>query len=175
VFLSDQITIEDAQHIASWISSPESLMQWAGPRFTYPFSGDQLQTHLTEVQNSNGVWHAFKASRAEDSEILGFCEIGWINLLEWRGHLCRIIVDPACRGEGIGSEMLRQVVGHAFDRLDLNTLTLSVFDFNLPAIKCYEKIGFKQTALTPNAREVNGQFWNLITMELPRDHWMDNK
>jgi RimJ/RimL family protein N-acetyltransferase len=55
-------------------------------------------------------------------------------------------------------------MSYGFSELGMNELRLGVFDFNLPAIKCYINVGFTQSSFEPKAREIDGEKWDLIKM-----------
>jgi len=52
------------------------------------------------------------------------------------------IFDPACWGQGYGTEATRLVLRYAFEELKLHRVDLRVLEFNHRAIACYEKCGF---------------------------------
>jgi RimJ/RimL family protein N-acetyltransferase len=52
------------------------------------------------------------------------------------------IGEPAARGRGLGTEAVRQLLAHGFDRLGLRRVWLQVFPHNARAIRAYEKAGF---------------------------------
>ena len=55
-------------------------------------------------------------------------------------QLMGVWTNPAFRRQGLGFELLREVCGHLFRKG--KTVTLFVNDFNQPAIKLYESLGF---------------------------------
>jgi RimJ/RimL family protein N-acetyltransferase len=52
------------------------------------------------------------------------------------------IGEQAARGRGLGTEAVRQLLAHGFDRLGLRRVWLQVFPHNARAIRVYEKAGF---------------------------------
>lgn len=50
-------------------------------------------------------------------------------------------------------------------------MTLGVFDFNTPAIHCYEKVGFVKEGMLRDARKNGDNYWNLIEMGILEDEW----
>lgn len=72
--------------------------------------------------------------------------VGEIVLNDWspENRTCnlRILVGPAGRDRGLGSQAVRLLVDHAFERSDLHRIELSVFAFNPRARHVYERCGF---------------------------------
>ena len=50
-------------------------------------------------------------------------------------------------------------------------IELNVFDFNIGAIKCYEKVGFKMNPDKKLLREVDGETWTAVNMVLNLEEW----
>ncbi|MFB3389979.1 GNAT family N-acetyltransferase [Flavobacterium sp. LAR06] len=50
-------------------------------------------------------------------------------------------------------------------------IELNVFDFNVGAIKCYEKVGFSINPDKILIREVDGETWTALNMVLKLDEW----
>ncbi len=49
--------------------------------------------------------------------------------------------------------MMKAVLHIAFDELKLHRVTLGVYDFNISAISCYEKIGFVKEGLLRESKK----------------------
>ncbi|MCA0971997.1 GNAT family N-acetyltransferase [Halobacillus litoralis] len=155
-------TLKDARLIESWIDSETSLFQWAGPAFQYPLDTGQW-THYMETENQK----LFSAKDKEDSQqIVGHIALGKIDKLHRQARIGKVIVHPDYRGKGIAEHMIRSVLHVAFQELDLHKVTLGVFDFNTPAIRCYERIGFQQDGLLRDHRRIGNEYWNLVEMSL---------
>ena len=56
---------------------------------------------------------------------------------------------PAHRGVGLGQEITRLVLDHAFGPLGLSRVELRVLDFNHRALACYRRCGFLEIAREP--------------------------
>ena len=59
----------------------------------------------------------------------------------WYGHIEDVIVDPACRGRGLASALLRHVISAAREQ-NLSRLELFTTNNNHIARRMYEKLGF---------------------------------
>ena len=68
------------------------------------------------------------------------------------------------RGKGYGAEALKALSRMAFEEMGLVSLSLRVFCFNLSAIRCYEKVGFRMAEYF----EEKDPHWNNYSMELKK-------
>lgn len=75
----------------------------------------------------------------EKNEVVGFAGI---SVIFDEATLNNIVVKKSCREKGIGGEMLETLIDLCSD-MNLKTFTLEVNVENTPAIKLYEKFGFK--------------------------------
>jgi RimJ/RimL family protein N-acetyltransferase len=74
-------------------------------------------------------------------------------------------------GHGYGSETTQLMVAHAFTRLALHRVALSVFEFNERAIRTYEKCGFTVEGRARGAIFRDGRFWDEIHMSVLAPEW----
>jgi RimJ/RimL family protein N-acetyltransferase len=75
-------------------------------------------------------------------------------------------------GHGYGTETAELMLAHAFDRIGLHRVGLSVFAFNERAIHAYEKAGFRLEGRLRDAIMRDGRFWDEIQMGVLRDEWL---
>ena len=66
------------------------------------------------------------------------------------------LLDPDVLGHGLGTEVTRLVLAHAFDDLGLRELTVRVLEFNARAIRCYARCGFSSLRREPDAVTLDG-------------------
>jgi RimJ/RimL family protein N-acetyltransferase len=81
------------------------------------------------------------------------------------------IGERDCWGKGFGSEATELMVGHAFGRLALHRVALTVFEFNARAIRAYEKCGFTIEGRARDAIFRDGRFWDEIHMSVLAPEW----
>jgi RimJ/RimL family protein N-acetyltransferase len=74
-------------------------------------------------------------------------------------------------GHGYGTEATALMVEHAFTRLSLHRVALSVFEFNVRAIRAYEKVGFVEEGRARQAIFRDGRFWDEIHMSILASEW----
>lgn len=52
----------------------------------------------------------------------------------------------------------------SFNQYDLHRIELKVYDFNLGAISCYQKVGFVKEGLLREAQREGNGYWNVVLM-----------
>jgi RimJ/RimL family protein N-acetyltransferase len=155
----------DIDRLISWIPSRESLAQWTGTAFDYPLDRAQLVRHLTEARQETPVNFVFKALDPDTGRAIGHGELARIDAKNLSAALARILVGPSeLRGRGIGEGIVRALLEIAFDHLSLHRVALNVFDFNQAAIRCYQKVGFKQEGVQREACKFGDEYWNVCIM-----------
>ena len=107
--------------------------------FSLPWSREMLEEELYNPQASFIV--------AEDGEggVLGYA--GLHAVLD-EGYIDNVAVEPAARRHGVAGALLD--VFCRFGEEHLAFLTLEVRASNLPAIRLYEKYGFRRAGVRPN-------------------------
>jgi len=163
----------DFPRLIAWVSAargPESLLQWAGPIFTWPLDAAQLERYLEPthvVPPTRLVWRADDEAGAP----FGHVELNAIDREHRSAVLSRVLVDPARRGEGRSRAMVAAALAVAFGDLGLHRVKLRVFDFNAPAIHCYERLGFVREGVMRDARRVGAAYWDSVCCSLLEDEW----
>jgi RimJ/RimL family protein N-acetyltransferase len=154
----------DFDQLIAWISSNELLAQFAGPLFNYPLTHYQLEKYIADKDRL--VYKAVSASRVT----IGHAEIFLHD--EASATFCRILVgDEQQRGKGHGQQIINQLLAIAFNRPGIVTVSLNVYDWNLPAIKCYEKAGFTVNPGKVRKQTVNNQVWTAMNMSITKEDW----
>lgn len=72
---------------------------------------------------------------------------------------------------GYGTDALRLILRHAFGNLGLNRVELNVFDFNVRAIRCYEKVGFVREGVRRDALLRGGHYHDIVVMGVLREEF----
>ncbi|MEM7171338.1 MAG: GNAT family protein [Pseudomonadota bacterium] len=168
----EPFTTGDIDRLISWIGDRESLLQWAGPSFTFPLSRDQLVAHLDKASRPEADRLVFKVVSSGDGTTVGHIELSAINRDHRNARLSRVLIGPdSRRGQGLAAQALNQILKIAFDDYDLNRVELYVYDFNADAIHCYERAGFRPEGLLREVVRHGDDFWNVQVMGLLARDW----
>ena len=63
------------------------------------------------------------------------------------------------------------IVAYGFETLNLNRISLRVYEYNPRGIKAYEKAGFKQEGVLRQDVYRLGKYWDTIVMAVLREEW----
>jgi RimJ/RimL family protein N-acetyltransferase len=81
------------------------------------------------------------------------------------------IGEKDCWGQGYGTEATELMLEHAFERLGLHRVALSVFAFNERAIRSYRKVGFVVEGRARDAIWRDGRYWDELQMSILEGDW----
>ncbi|MFW7267501.1 GNAT family N-acetyltransferase [Gluconacetobacter sp. Hr-1-5] len=154
--------------LAQWFATQAEIVQWGGPLLSFPLTVQQLGAMLAEADSvppSRLCWMV-----ACKDALVGHAQLGF----DWRNgsaRLSRVAVAPHARGQGLAGPMLRLIVNEAFARPGIERVELSVYTWNMPAIRTYEKLGFKAEGTRRSSALVDGVRWDAAIMGLLRQEW----
>jgi RimJ/RimL family protein N-acetyltransferase len=103
--------------------------------------------------------------------LIGFVELDGIQWLHGDCYVGIGLGEPDVWGQGYGTDAMRVILRYAFAELNLQRVTLNVFEYNPRAIRSYEKAGFKHEGRLRQFLHRNGQRWDLIYMGILRAEW----
>jgi len=172
----EYLEMADIKSIIEWNEgkSADFLLQWAGPQYKHPLTECQISQRLAKGANKkDSDTYIYKIVLNETDKMIGTIELSKIDRVNGTAKVCRFLIgEEEQRGKGIGKVALNKVLEIGFTKLNLNTISLGVFDFNESAIKCYELVGFKKRSLIKNARKADNGCWNLYKMVITREEWL---
>lgn len=154
--------------VARWYRDPEIARL---TRFhVAPVTEDEIRTFFASRLLSPSAF-AYAIHIAESDRLIGTTTFSALDP-DNRSVMFHISIgERDAWGRGYGTEATELMVGHAFDRLGLHRVALSVFAFNERAIRSYLRAGF---AIEGRAREAvwrDGAFWDEIHMGILAREW----
>lgn len=145
------------------------LYQWAGPGYDFPISEEQIADRIAKgVNGVDSDTYIFKILSKSTNEMIGTIELFKINKEKKTAIIGRFLIKEDSRGKGIGEIALKLLVNKGFEEFALNEIYLYVFDFNISAIKCYEKVGFVKSGFSENVRQVGEKTWGKFEMRIDK-------
>jgi len=105
-----------------------------------------------------------------NSTLIGHCVLTNIHWTYRTAEFGIYIGDKAGRGFGWGTEALKLLLTYGFDVLNLNKVWGEVYDDN-PALKIFEKLGFKQECIMKQARFMHGKYCDIFVIGMLKGEW----
>jgi RimJ/RimL family protein N-acetyltransferase len=78
-------------------------------------------------------------------------------------------------GRGLGTETTSLMLSHAFEQLALHRVGLTVFSYNLRAIRAYEKAGFRIEGRLRDAIVREGRYFDEVQMGVLASEWLEQR
>lgn len=127
-------------------------------------NSDQTRQWLQQRSSSPGNLLLIVADKDKDIPLgyIQFIDIEPIDQIAKLG----ICLSAEIQGKGIGHEVLLLAFKYLYNSLAVRKVILEVSDDNKRAIKCYEKIGFRQCGKYLKHKYIGGKWHDLIIMEL---------
>lgn len=110
----------------------------------------------------------------ETDKLIGYCHIDH-RAKDMAAWLSINIGDKTVRGIGIGSEVMRILLQYCFMVLGVYSVHLDVLETNKPAIKCYEKVGFKVVGRYRGHCYYNRQHLDWLHMDILCNEYLECK
>ncbi|MFC4098962.1 GNAT family N-acetyltransferase [Paenibacillus xanthanilyticus] len=162
--------------IVNWINNYDEdfLVQWSGLTYKFPLSTEQMLTHyLRGINSQESDVYIYKIIDQQTNEMIGSLQICRFDASNNEAVVGRFIIgEERYRASGIGTSALKALLKIGFTQFNLNRIKLNVYDTNQPAIRCYERLGFKKGRLTENVyTSSHGHQWSNWEMYLDKDIW----
>ena len=127
----EKVSTENAQLVCQWSNSLGKSFQeqWMGTMIPFPLT-------IQVLQDLEGIFSIF-----EGQEFVGV--IQKIRQEDSNLHIGRFFINPQKQGQGLGSHALRKFVSLAFENVDIDSISLNVFEANQRAQNLYQKEGFE--------------------------------
>jgi len=123
-----------AELVVSWVGGWRETL-WLAPRTPPPLTvAGFLSWHGPGVQ-------PFLMRNEAIAEPIAYGELNTLSEVERRYWLGHLIVNPALRGRGYGTELTRLLIRRAFEVHAAREVSLVVFPENRHAIRCYRAAG----------------------------------
>lgn len=167
-------TPDDFPLLINWISDEDLLMNWAGTQFKYPLTAEKLNWYLRDANNfEDSSALIYKAVDTESNQMVGHVSLTAVNRVNRSARITRVFVGPAERGRGIGEQITKAVLEIGFNLLKLHRMSLGVFDFNQPAIRCYKKCGFRVDGILRDINKHGNEYWSMMEMSVLENEWQE--
>jgi len=107
--------------------------------------------------------------------LIGNCSLFDFNWRTRSAEVGLLIGDKSCWNKGYGTEVMRLLLRHGFETLNLNRIYLHVAAENGGGIRAYEKAGYVHEARLRQADFREGKYCDDLIMSVVRSEWNPEK
>jgi len=126
-----------------------------------------------DVDDATLATHFFGVRTIADDRLIGEMNLEVVNWSVRDAFVGLSIGDRENWGKGYGTEMMNLLLQFAFLEVNLQRVTLTVFDYNPRAIRAYEKAGFRHEGRERKMLNKEGQRWDMLFMGVLREEWLE--
>lgn len=94
-----------------------------------------------------------------EGRLLGEARLDGLDLHDGRARLATGLYDVSQLGKGLGRELIKLILSHAFGQMNLHRVDLRVLAFNERAIRCYRACGFVEEGRERESARI-GKVWH---------------
>jgi RimJ/RimL family protein N-acetyltransferase len=119
--------------------------------------------------------HFFSIRTLTEDKLIG--DIG-LSVVNWAGGDAFVGIGVCERdfwGKGYGTDAMRVILRYGFTEVNLQRVSLTVFEYNPRAMHCYEKVGFRHEGRQRGFLNREGKRWDMLTMGILREEWLEMK
>jgi len=153
----------DSERLFEWINDRELVLLNSPYR---PVSDVHHRKWFASLEDRKDA--VIFAIRHRSGRLVGTCQLVNRNTVSQSAELQIRIGDSADRGKGYGTAAVSQLLRFAFDDWNLHRVQLFVLAGNEPAIRAYEKSGFKHEGVLRGAVFIDGKYRDLLVMSVLR-------
>ena len=158
----------DAERAYKWINDREVAYYLMA---RYPYSMEFEKEFLTNAARSNEFSDMRLAIETKDGVHIGMCGLHHGRPEDRHAELGIMIGDKDYWSSGYGTDAVSTVVRFGFEQMNLNKVSLGVFDFNERARAVYRKCGFVEEGRAREEYYQDGRYWDIVRMGILRREW----
>lgn len=168
IYLSPR-SIEDAEEFTEWMNDFQ-VTDYLGR------SGElmSLEGERRYLQDGYNPQATFSIITLDEDKLIGTVGLERINNTHRTATLGIFIGDKDYLSKGYGTEAIKLLLDYGFNYMNLHSVKLELMSFNLRALKCYKKCGFKEVGRIREHRFINGKYYDIILMDILRSEFTES-
>lgn len=163
---------EDLPIFTKWINDPEVR---EGLYMFLPISLVSEEKWFNKMLERPAEEHplSIEIQEGDKWKLIGNCGFMSFNHQVHTAEVGIMIGEKDYWDQGYGTEAMQLLLHHGFKTLNLNSITLRVYENNPRAIRSYEKTGFVLDGRIRQSQFTNGKYIDTLFMSVLRDEWKD--
>jgi RimJ/RimL family protein N-acetyltransferase len=164
---------EDIPQFVDWLNDPE-VRQFL--LLNLPISRVEEEGWFERMIKSPPQEHVLviEAQTGDSWKPIGNTGLTDINWVDRNAEIGIFIGEKDYWNRGYGREVMKLMLRHAFNTLNLHRIYLRVFEHNLRGIRAYEHAGFVQEGRLRHDIFRDGQYHDVFIFSVLRPDWQDS-
>ncbi len=150
----------DLRRCVKWFSDPQ-VIRFLGRNSPVPMAEEERWFRDYEGRTDEQIF----AIEVEGQHI-GNLGLHKINRVHRKAEVGIVIGEPTFWSKGHGTEAMRVALRYGFHVLGLNKISLDVLEYNVRAIRTYERLGFQREGLHREDVYKDGRFVDVVRMSI---------
>lgn len=165
-----KLSLSDTANIVRWRNQPEVYQNL----FTQNLITEEQHTGYFHKYVETGLVKQFVVEANIDGEVIdiGTTFLKNIDQVSKKAEFGIFIGEAIARGRGLASAIATATLAVAFEEMGLNKVYLTVFSNNVPAIRSYEKAGFKQEGVLRQDFFDGKKYIDIAVMGVLKEEWV---
>ena len=168
VYLSP-FNMEDASLCTEWLNDFNTTDYVGHSSHVYTIDKEKERLEILSREEA-----FFEIITLNDDKPIGTITLSAIDHVDRIATLGILIGDKNSREKGFGTDAIKLILDYGFSYLNLNSINLTVLEFNQAAIKCYKKCGFKDAGRLRKSRFVNGKYYDQLKMDILAEEFRES-
>lgn len=160
----------DIPRFVEWLNDPEVIQ---GLSLYLPLSAAEEERWFEELSNRPAEERPLAIDIHTEDEWVHVGNCGLFNIES--NNRCAeagiFIGNKTFWNKDYGTEVMRTLLKHGFETLNLNRVFLRVYETNQRAIRSYEKAGFVREGCMRQGFYQNGKYHDVLLMGILRSEW----
>lgn len=165
----------DAKSIVTWCKDERTFLLWGGDRLgKFPISED-IMNHKYFNENGDCIEgdNFYPMTAFDDNGVVGHFIMRYIGGNNRILRFGWVIVDDTKRGHKYGQKMLMLGLKYAFEIMQVDKVTIGVFENNVKAYQCYLSCGFHRSADAKDSfKDILGEKCKLLELEISKEEFI---
>lgn len=160
---------DDAKKLAEWQWDDDFINPLCNDMI-HPYTPENWEKLFREAADSYERVE-FTVRKIDDNRLIGFVDLLDISI---RNHSCELGIGFPRKedcSQGYGSETLDLILDYGFNNLNMHKIKLSVYPFNIGAIKAYTRAGFNKEGSSKDEVFYNGQWVDIDHYAIFQNDW----
>ncbi len=161
---------EDVLKFHEWVNDPE-VTRGLALYLPMSFSDEENWFNSLAKRDQKEKPLAIDVRKGKNWKLIGNCGVFDLDPVSSSAELGIMIGEKTEWNKGYGSEVMRMLVRHCFETLNLNRVSLKVYTENIRAVRSYEKAGFVLEGRLREAVYKHGKYDDVLIMSVLRSEW----